>query len=177
MIFEYLVALLVNLFRFVSVILLPRVDRTPLPVPDAESALIHPFTFFLVAPPESSLLYVTGNVLFRRGRETEEGVVVDRICHVLPLLVHISEVGEIRCEGVAVEEQGMSGVDLANSLVYTIVEIYDASVVRIGWLIQRVVSGDPSVVLVMRGELFPQPDDGVLEVLMSPEIGDVGTCI
>ena len=43
--------------------------------------------------------------------------------------------------------------------------------------VERVVTGDPLVVLVVDGELFPQPDDSVLVVLVVPKVGDVPSVI
>ena len=48
---------------------------------------------------------------------------------------------------------------------------------RFCWFVERVVAGDPLVVLVVGGQLFPQPDDPVLVVLVVPEVGDMASVV
>ncbi len=69
----------------------------------------------------------------------------------------------------------MARVDRANRRVRTVVECDEARVLRvwIGGFVQHVVSRDPLVLAVVRGDLFPDPHERVLEVLVTPEAREV----
>ena len=168
MIAEDLVASAVDLVGCLTLILLPGVDGAELAVPDSKSTLVHPLALLLVAAEETTLLLITGNVGGVVG-ETKASVIVDRVSGVVPVLVGVTEAGEVRGKGVAVEEDGMFGVDGADGLVDAIVEGDDAGVGVIGGLVQGVVAGDPLVALVVSSEFLPEPDDAILEVLVIPD--------
>lgn len=78
---------------------------------------------------------------------------MDRVCSVIPILVGISELGEVGGEGVTVEEDDMIGILSTNDLVHLVIKLDDAGVLRVSGLVQGVVPGDPLVALVVLGEL------------------------
>ena len=98
---------------------------------------------------------------------------MNRVRRVLPILVRLAEMRKVGRKRVAVEEKSVVGVDTADRSVDTVVERDQARLVRVRRLVERVVARDPRVVLVMLRELFPEPYDAVLEVLVVPEVGDV----
>ena len=71
----------------------------------------------------------------------------------------------------------MVSVDLPDRIVEAIVILDQAGVLWFGGFVERVVTGDPPVIFVAGGELFPQPDDSVLMVLVVPEICDVPSVV
>lgn len=93
---------------------------------------------------------------------------MDRVAGVVPVLVRVTEVREIRREGVGVEENCMVRVNRANRGVHLVVECDQSCVLRVGRLIERVVSCDPLVIFVVLRELGPQPEDTVLEIFVIP---------
>jgi len=68
-------------------------------------------------------------------------------------------------------------VDLPDRIVEAIVVLDQVGVFGFGGFVERVVTGDPPVVFVVGGKLFPQPDDSVLVVLVIPEICDVPSVV
>lgn len=81
------------------------------------------------------------------------------------------KVGKVRGKGVAVEEENVVGVDGTDGGVETVVPGLETRVRWVAGFVERVVPGDPWVALVVGGELFPEPDGTVLEVLVVPEFG------
>ena len=71
----------------------------------------------------------------------------------------------------------MVSVDLPDRIVEAIVVLDKTGVCWFGGFVERVVTSDPPVIFVVGGELFPQPDDSVLMVLMVPEICDVPSVV
>ena len=91
LVLEHTEPLLVDCFRRRTLVLCPGVHRTPLAVPHAQTTLVHPLTLLLVAPPQAMTLGLAADVLLWRRGEAEDGVVVDRVCRVLPPLVCVAE--------------------------------------------------------------------------------------
>lgn len=56
-----------------------------------------------------------------------------------------------------------------DDLVDVVVKFDDPSVFGVCWFVQWVVAGDPLVALVVLGELRPQPEAAILEVLEVPD--------
>ena len=103
---------------------------------------------------------------------------MNRVRRVLPLLdILVAEVSEIGCKCIPVQEQCVMSVDLPYRIVEAIVVLNQADVLWFGGFIERVVTGDPPVILVVGGKLFPQPDHSVLMVLVVPEICDVPSVV
>lgn len=177
LILEDLVADLVDSIGLFPIILLASVDWTPLAVPDAKSTLIHPLTLLLITPPQTTLLFGSTSVNLGGTGETEEGVIVDGVTGVIPVLVRITEVREVGCKGVAIKEDDVIGILGTDGSVNFIVELHNASVFGVGGFVEGVVAGDPLVALVVLGELSPEPKDALLVVSVVPEIGDVATMI
>jgi len=165
---EDLVAGAVDLIGCLAFVLLPGINGAELAIPDSESTLIHPLALFLVAAEKTTLLLIAGNVGGVVG-EAEGGVVVDRVSGVVPVLVGVTETGEVRRKGVSIEVNGVVGINGADSLVDAVVEGDDAGVGVISGLVQGVVASDPLVALVVSSKLFPEPDDAILEVLVVPD--------
>ncbi len=115
------------------------------------------------------LLRLAAHVVFRRGREAEEGVIVDRVGRVVPLLVDVAKVAKVGCEGVAVEEDGVVWVDGADGLVDAVVEGEDAGVFGVSGFVDGVVACDPFVGFEVLGETFPEPYGAVLEIFVVPD--------
>ena len=80
----------------------------------------------------------------------------------------IAKVRKVRCEGVSVKEDGMVWVDGADGSVDFVVEPDESSMLRVGGLVQRVVTCDPLVVFVVLRKLCPKPEDTVLKVFVVP---------
>lgn len=177
LVFEDLVAHGVDGVCSIPIILPPRIDRAPFAIPHAEPVLVHPLPFLLVAPPEPVLLRLAGHVVLRRGGEAEEGVVVDRVGRVVPLLVDVAKVAKVGGEGVAVEEDGVVGVDGADGFVDAVVKGEDAGVLGIGGLVDGVVACDPFVGFEVLGEAFPEPYGAVLEIFVVPEVRDMSSVV
>ena len=174
MVLEHPVSLLVDLIRQLALVLLARIHRPPLAVPHAQPALVHPLPLLLIAPPQTVLLGLVADVPLRRRGEPEHRVVVDRVRDVLPALMRVPEVREVGRERVPVEEERVVWVGRTDRGVYAVVERDNARVVWVGGLVERVIARDPRVAHIVLRELLPEPDDAVLEVLMLPELGDVG---
>ena len=103
---------------------------------------------------------------------------MNRVRRVLPLFhILIAEVSEIRREGIPVQKQDVVSVDLPDRIVETIVVLDETDVLRFCGFVKRVVAGDPFVVFVVGRELFPQPDDSILMVLVVPEICDMPSVV
>lgn len=81
------------------------------------------------------------------------------------------EMAKVGTESVAVQEQDVVWVDRPNGLFNPHVKVDQTSMFLVGGFVQGVVTGDPSVVLVVRSEVFPDLDGSVLEVLVDPEVG------
>lgn len=81
----------------------------------------------------------------------------------------LAEVTEVGTEGVAVKEENVVGVDGADGRLNALVEGQKTSVLLVGRLVQWVVASDPGVVLVVLGELLPNLDSAVLEVLVDKD--------
>lgn len=160
----------VDAVRGVTLILLPCIDWTPFSVPHAQVPLVHPFSLLLVAPPQPPALLIGPNIGFWGGREAVRGVVVDGVTGVFPILVRITEVREIGCKGVAVEEDGMIGVDRADGFVDTVVECYNTGVGGVGRFVERVVTSYPFISFVVCGECLPEPDGAILKILVVPDL-------
>jgi hypothetical protein len=79
------------------------------------------------------------------------------------------EVAKVGTESVAVQEQDVVRVDRSDGLFDSDVKVDQTGVLLVCWLIQGVVTGDPGVVLVVLGEVFPDLDGSVLEVLVYPD--------
>ena len=80
-------------------------------------------------------------------------------------------------EGVAVEPEDVVRVDGADGALDARVECGQADVLRVAGLVDRVVAGDPGIVLVAVGELLPEPDRAVLMVLVVPECCVAGRAV
>lgn len=106
------------------------------------------------------------SVLLRRVRETVVGVIVTSVDRVGQRALEVTEIGT---ESVAVQEQDVVRVDSSNSLFDPNVKVNQTSVFLVRRLVQRVVTGDPGVVLVVRGKVFPDFNGSVLEVLVYPD--------
>lgn len=91
------------------------------------------------------------------------------ISRVVPFLVGVAKVREIRCEGVPVEEDDVVGVNGPNGWEDSVVKIDDPSLVWVSGLIECVVPSNPFVSLVVLCELLPQPNSAVLEILVIPD--------
>ena len=103
---------------------------------------------------------------------------MNRIRRVLPLFyIVVVEVCEIGCESVSVQEQNVVDVDAPDRVVETIVVLDEAGVLWFSRFVERIVTGDPFVVFIVGGELFPKPDDPVLVVLVVPEVGNVPSVV
>lgn len=74
LVFEDLVAPFVDGVGGVAIVLLARIDGAPFAIPDTQTTLIQPFSFLLVAPPDSSALFVAAGILWG-AREAKSGVV------------------------------------------------------------------------------------------------------
>lgn len=177
LIFKDLVAHGVDGIRRIPIVLSPRIDRAPFAIPHAEPALVHPLPFLLIAPPEPALLRLAAHVVLRRGGEAEEGVIVDRVGRVVPLLVEVTKVAEVGGEGVAVEEDSVAWVDGADGFVDAVVEGDDAGVFGVGGLVDGIVACDPLVGFVVLGEAFPEPYDAVLEIFVVPEVRNMSSMV
>ena len=93
---------------------------------------------------------------------------MDRVRRIFPLLVGIAKVRKIRRKGVPVKEDGVVWVNGADGSVDFVVEPDDSSMLRVGGLVQRVVTCNPLVVFVVPRKLCPKPEDTVLEVFVVP---------
>lgn len=169
MVVEHFVAGLVDRLRLCTLILLASINWAKLAVPDTEAALIHPLALLLVASPETALLVWSASVNLGSAREAEDGVVVDGISSVIPVLVGITELREVRREGVAVKEDDVIGILCTNGSMDFVVEFDEAVVLLIGRLVEGIVASDPLVALVVLGEFCPQPEDTFLEVPVVPD--------
>jgi hypothetical protein len=165
---EDLVSDFVDGVCLLAIVLLTSVHWAPLAVPDTETMLVHPLTFLLVASPQTTLLLGSAGVKFGGFWETKEGVVMDGVSSVVPVFVCITKVREVGCEGVAIKEDDMIGILGTNNGVKLVVEFDDASVLRVGGLVEGVVTGNPLVTPVMLSKLSPEPEDTVLIVLVVP---------
>jgi hypothetical protein len=109
--------------------------------------------------------------------EAEKTVIMDRISSVLPLLVVIPEMRKIRCEGIAVKEDCMMGVNIADGMVDAIVKLDHTRVRGISWFVERVIPRDPGVVAIVFGEFLPEPNNPVLEIFVKPECSNMGPVV
>ena len=80
----------------------------------------------------------------------------------------IAKVRKVRREGVSVKKNGMVWVDGADCSVDFVIEPDESSVLRVGGLVQRVITCNPFVVFVVLCKLCPKPEDTVLEVFVVP---------
>jgi hypothetical protein len=78
-------------------------------------------------------------------------------------------VAEVGAESVTVQEQDVIRVNGSDSLFDSYVEIDQSSVFLVRRFIQRVESGNPSVVLVVSRKVFPDLHSSVLEILVYPD--------
>lgn len=103
---------------------------------------------------------------------------MNRVRRVLPLFhMLVTKVSEIGCECVSIQEQGVVNIDLPDRFVETIIVFDETGVCWFGGFVERVVTGDPLVIFVVGGELFPQPDDSILVIFVVPKIGDVPSVV
>lgn len=165
--------LFIDRLRLRTLILRPRINRTPLSIPHAQPMLVHPLPLLLIASPQPRPLYITAHIFLWTRREPKQRIVMDRISHILPALIRVPKVAEVRREGVPIEIDRMVRVDRPNSLVDPMVEVDQAGMRRVGGFVHRIISRDPRVADVVFRELLPEPDRSVLEVLVHPEVGDV----
>ena len=105
--------------------------------------------------------------------EAGHGVVVHRPHHAGPRLARVEHV-EVEREAVAVEEDQVVGVDLADGAVQPPVEGADHLAGRVDRLVDRVVAGHPRVAAVAGGDRPPQAHGAVLEVRVLPQQRAVG---
>jgi hypothetical protein len=77
---------------------------------------------------------------------------------------------ELRRVPIPIEEEDVSWIDRADRRLEPFVERADGGAVSIGGLVDRVVTRDPWVVLVVRGDMLPQVHDAVLELALAPEV-------
>ncbi len=169
LILQDLVPDFVDLIGLVAVVLLASINGSPFAIPNAKTPLVHPFPLLLVAPAQSpQLLSITSISLWCR-REAKERIVVDGVRGVLPFLVRIAKVTEIRCKGVSVKENGMVGINGANGVVNAVVKRDDAGVLGVRRFVDWVIPSDPLVAFVVSCKLLPQPDGAILKVLVSPD--------
>jgi hypothetical protein len=165
---EYLVASLIDLVSQVTFVLTACVNRSPFSIPNAEAALVHPFPLLLIAASQAPLLVLITDIL-RGTWETKEGIIVDGISSIVPVFMSVAKVRKVGGKGVAVEEDDMVRILFSDDLVDLVVELDDPSVFGVGWFVQRVVSRNPFVALVVLRKLRPQPETTVLEVLEVPD--------
>lgn len=173
LVLEHAVPPFIDLISSIAVVLLPGIYRAPLSVPDTETVSVHPFSLLFIATSQPPKLRLIADILLWRSGKAEKRVVVNGVRAVLPAFVGFSEMREVGCEGVAIEENGVVRIDCTDSLVHTVVESDHASVVRVRWLVQRVVPSEPRVACIMLRELFPKPNRAVLEVFVDPEASDM----
>ena len=168
---------IIDLISSIAIVLLSSIYGTPLSVPHTKPTLIQPPPLPLIHPGEMADLALAAGILLR-GREPEQGVIVNRVRRVLPLLdVLVAEVSEIGCKGVSVQEQDVVGIDLPDRIVQTIVVFDETDMFWLCGFVEGVVTGDPLVGFVVGGKLFPQPNYSVLVVLVIPEIGNVPSVV
>lgn len=175
MVLEYVVTMLVNEVCLFPFVLFPSVDWAPFAIPHAQTAGIHPFLLLLVASAQAAALLVSARVQLGGAREAVPRIVVDCVCRVRQLGMHVAESREVRRKGVAVPEENMLLVNLPDGVVYPDVEVDEAGLGRVCRFVQGVETGDPGVVLIVGRELLPQPHCAILEVLVYPEVGYVCT--
>ncbi len=89
------------------------------------------------------------------------------------VLVGLGEHREVRRVRVAVDEDDVVGVDLADGGHEPVVERPDDRTAGVRGLVEQVVAADPRLVAIARGERLPQVHHAVLEVRVLPEGGDV----
>ena len=75
LVFEDLEALFVDSVGGLAVVFPARIDGAPFTVPDAKTALVHPFSLLCVALLDSPALFVAADIFLRRGGETKDGVI------------------------------------------------------------------------------------------------------
>jgi hypothetical protein len=102
---------------------------------------------------------------------------VQRIGAILPSLIHLPEVGEVRCKGIAVPEDNVLRIVLANYVVNPIIPFRQTGMLWINGLVERVVARYPRVRCIVFGEFVPEPKRTILKVLVFPEEGEVSSVI
>lgn len=170
-------AYFVDLLRLLTFVLLARVHWAPFTIPDTEAMLIHPLALLLIAPTKSPLLVVAADIGLGRSGETVERVVVDRVRNVVPARVGVTEMREVGCKCVAVEEYSVLRVVRTDCTIYAVVPRDNGRMRRVCWLVQRVVARNPCVVPVVLRELLPEKDSAILEILVPPKVCDMCPCI
>lgn len=100
-------------------------------------------------------------------------VVVHRI-HAVRQRILLGKFGKVGAIHVAVEEQDVVRVNLADRLLHALIECDEAVVLGVGRLVHRVVPRDPGVVLVVLGEVLPDLDAPVLVIPVAPDCGGRG---
>lgn len=92
------------------------------------------------------------------------------IRRILPVLVMVSEMREIRRESVAIEDYCVVRINSPDRAVYAVVKLNDAGLRGIiSRLVEGIVPRNPCVVSVVLDEFFPEPDCSVLKVFVQPE--------
>lgn len=170
----------IDLISSVAIVLCPGIDGTPLSIPDTKPPFVHPLPLALIGFYEPLLLRVRSCVWLRGTWESKDSVVMDGVGRIPPSSASVlRELCKIRREGISVQENDMVLVDGSNSLMKPVVQVDQAFMlwVRICRFVQDVVSGDPGIIFVVRCELFPEPDEAILEVFVSPEVADMGSAI
>ena len=89
------------------------------------------------------------------------------------VLVRLAEDREVRRVRVAVDEDDVVGVDLADGRHEPVVERPDDRAGRVARLVEQVVAGHPLMTAEALGQRAPQVHDPVLEVRVAPELGHV----
>ena len=88
------------------------------------------------------------------------------------VLVRLAEDREVRRVRVAVDEDDVVGVDLADGRHEPVVERPHDRAGRVARLVEQVVAGHPLMTAEALGKRAPQVHDAVLEMRMAPERGD-----
>ncbi len=82
----------------------------------------------------------------------------------------VAELVELRRIAVSVQEQDVIRIDGADRGLEATIEGPDGRALRVTRFVDRVVSGHPRVASVVRGDVFPEVDDAILELPLRPEV-------
>ena len=171
---------LVDLIRSISIILCPRINRPPFPIPHTQTMLIRPIPLPFVRLEEPLLLCIRPFIRLRRAGEAINSIIMNRIRHIPPPRPRIfRELCKVSGERVPVQEDNMLFVNLPDGLVGSIIECDQGFMlrIRISRFVEDVVSRNPRVILVSLDDALPDPDESILEVLVSPKVPQMRTSI
>jgi len=140
---------LIDRIGLVTIILPASVHWAPLAIPDAEATLIHPFTFLLVTPPQTMLLFRGACVGLRGARKTKKRIIMNGVSGVIPTLVRITKVRKIGRKSVTIKENDMICILSTDNGVKLVVELHNASTLGIGGFVKRIIASNPLVTPVV----------------------------